>query len=59
MIDREFLIFQGVRNSDFLLTHGFFDIPALRAFNWNAKGVNGVPCCYKSVNGVLLVIYRR
>ena len=36
--------------------HMFFSgITALTAFNRNAIGVNGVPCPYEGVNGVLLV----
>ena len=55
MIDHEFLILQGVRKSDFLYTQVFSGITALTAFNRNANGVNGVPCRYKGVNGVMLV----
>ena len=55
MIDHEFLILHGVRKSDFLKTQVFSGITALTAINRNAKGVNGVPCRYKGVNGVLLV----
>ena len=55
MIDHEFLILHGVRKSDFFETQVFSGITALTAFNRNANGVNGVPCRYKGVNGVLLV----
>ena len=55
MIDNEFLILHGVRKSDFLKTQVFSDITALTAFKRNANGVNGVPCRYRGVKGVLLV----
>ena len=39
-----------------LCKHVFFSgKAALMVFNRNAKGVNGVACQYKGVNGVLLV----
>ena len=55
VIDHEFLILHGVRNSHFLQTQAFSGITTLPALNRNAKGVNDVPCRYKGVSGVLLV----
>ena len=46
-----------MKNLDFLWTYDvcfFSGITALTAFNRNTKGVNGVPCRYKGVKGVLL-----
>ena len=54
LIKHEFLILHVMRNLDFLWTHVFSGTTALTAFNRNAKGVNGVLCRYKGVNGVLL-----
>ena len=56
MIDHEFLNLHGVRKSEFLLTDFLSGITALTALNWNANGVNDVPCRYKGVNGVLLEV---
>ena len=54
LINHEFLILHDVRKRFFNAL--FSGVTALTALNRYAGGVNGGPCRYKGVNGVLLEI---
>ena len=50
----DFLISHDVKTKEFFVEAFFSGATAFKAFNRNAKGVNGGHCRYSGVNGVLL-----